>query len=299
MSQGDPNQFYSGLEMIGQGASGSVYLATENATGNKVAIKQIIIDRQVNKQVLVNEVMLMRMCRHPSIVQFNDSFLVNGVLWVAMELIDGEDLTQIITAAGKMTEPQIALILRETIAGLGHLHEKEIIHRDIKSDNVMIALDGRVKITDFGYGAQLNKEQAKRLSVVGTTYWMAPEVIKAEAYGVKVDIWSTGMMAIEMYEGQPPYMDEPSTMRALFLIVSKGRPAYKDPDSMSPEFKDFIEQCTRMVPDERPSCAELLQHPFLLKACSFPDLSPLVEKAKAESKKVFEEDEEGYEEEYW
>lgn len=300
VSKGDPNDFYSDMRMIGQGASGSVYLATENSTGNKLAIKQIIIDRQVNKQVLVNEVMLMRMCKHHSIVDFKDSFLVNGVLWVAMELIDGEDLTQLITAAGRMTEDQIAIILREVLAGLGHLHEKEIVHRDIKSDNVMVALDGRVKITDFGYGAQLNKEQARRQSVVGTTYWMAPEVIKAESYGVKVDVWSAGMMAIEMFEGQPPYMDEPSTMRALFLIVSKGRPEYKFGNEMSSEFKDFIEQCTKMNPDERPTCATLLTHPFFQRAGALSTLSSLVEKAKSESNKVFEEDydEEGYEEDW-
>lgn len=89
-----------------------MYLATENATGNKVAIKQIIVNKQVNKQVIVNEVMLMKQCKHNSIVQFLDSYLLTGTLWVAMELIDGEDLTQLI-AACKLTEPQIAYIIRE------------------------------------------------------------------------------------------------------------------------------------------------------------------------------------------
>jgi serine/threonine protein kinase len=89
-----------------------VYLATENSTGNKIAIKQIIVNKQVNKQVIVNEVMLMKMCCHSSIVQFLDSYLVSGTLWVAMELIDGEDLTQVI-AACKLTETQIAYIIRE------------------------------------------------------------------------------------------------------------------------------------------------------------------------------------------
>eukprot|EP01094_Clydonella_sp_ATCC50884_P029584 TRINITY_DN9310_c0_g1_i1.p2 TRINITY_DN9310_c0_g1~~TRINITY_DN9310_c0_g1_i1.p2 ORF type:complete len:177 (-),score=54.56 TRINITY_DN9310_c0_g1_i1:148-678(-) len=170
------------------------------------------------------------------------------------------------------------------------MHSKGIIHRDIKSDNIMVAMDGRVKITDFGYGAQINKEQDKRKSVVGTTYWMAPEVIKAESYDFKVDVWSLGMMAMECFEGQPPYMEEPSTMKALFMIVSQGRPAYKDPDGMSAEIKDFIEKCTMMEPDDRPSAEELLKHPFLEKACPLSDLVPLVKKAKAESNKVFEDD---------
>ena len=119
---------------------------------------------------------------------------------------------------------------------------------------------------------------------------MAPEVIKAENYDYKVDVWSLGMMVMEMFEGQPPYMDEPSTMRALFLIVSKGRPPYKDEAGMSDEIKDFIAKCTMMNPEDRPTCAELLSHPFLAKACEFSELEPLVAKAKAEANKVFEED---------
>ena len=144
---------------------------------------------------------------------------------------------------------------------------------------------------DFGYGAQLDSEQAKRKSVVGTTYWMAPEVIKAENYDCKVDIWSLGMMVMELFEGQPPYMDEPSTMRALFLIVSKGRPPYKDEAGMSNEIKDFIAKCTMMNAADRPTAAQLLEHPFLKKACDYAELGPLVEKAKAEANKVFTEDE--------
>ena len=93
-------------------ASGSVYVATENATGNKIAIKQIIISKQVNKQVVVNEIMLMKLCKHHAIVQYLDSFILSGTLWVAMELINGEDLTQLISA-NKLNEAQIATITRE------------------------------------------------------------------------------------------------------------------------------------------------------------------------------------------
>ena len=145
----------------------------------------------------------------------------------------------------------------------------------------------------------MDSNESKRRSVVGTTYWMAPEVIKAESYDCKVDIWSLGMMVMEMFEGQPPYMDEPSTMRALFLIVSKGRPPYKDEGAMSDNIKDFIAQCTKMSAADRPNADELLKHPFLQDACDASELCPLIEKAKAESNKVFEEDDEGYEEGYW
>jgi len=128
---------------------------------------------------------------------------------------------------------------------------------------------------------------------------MAPEVIKAESYDCKVDIWSLGMMVMEMFEGQPPYMDEPSTMRALFLIVSKGRPPYKDEAGMSDNIKHFIAQCTMMNAADRPAADELLNHPFLQDVCDPSELAPLVQKAKEESNKVFEDDDEGYEDGYW
>ena len=105
-----------------------------------------------------------------------------------MELIDGCDLTQVIEVCHPFEEPHIAVICREVLSGLAHLHEKSIIHRDIKSDNIMMSLEGHVKLTDFGYGAQLSDDRKKRQTVVGTPYWMAPEVIKGESYDQKVMI---------------------------------------------------------------------------------------------------------------
>jgi serine/threonine protein kinase len=115
-----------------------------------------------------------------------------------------------------------------------------------------------VSLADFGFGAQLTPSKAKRTSVIGTTYWMAPEVVTSQQYGPKVDIWSLGIMAQEMVEGEPPYMEE-SAIKALFLIASKGRSPFREPHKLSANFKDFVNQCTRMDPDQRPTSAELLQ----------------------------------------
>jgi len=143
----------------------------------------------------------------------------------------------------------------------------------------MMSSDGKVKLTDFGFGAQLSPEQEKRKTVVGTPYWMAPEVIKGEPYGVKADIWSLGIMALEMIDGQPPYMEAPP-LRALFLIVSKGRPEFKNADLMSPEFKDFVTKCTIADVEERPTSTELLKHPFFKQVTTISALAPLVERSK-------------------
>jgi len=288
VSQGEPLSIFTDLVMVGQGASGSVFVANDSRTRKQVAIKQMVIAKQVKSDIVINEIMIMKESQHPSIVNYIDSYVVRDSLWVIMEYVDGGSLTEMITVCESLPENLIATICKITLEGLEYLHTRPnpIIHRDIKSDNILMGLDGSVKITDFGYGAQLGGSADKRASVVGTTYWMAPEVVKGKEYTCKVDVWSLGIMAIECLEGEPPYMKE-SMLRALFLIASKGCPDLKQPDAMSSEFKDFIKQCTIMDPDERPSSSDLLSHPFFSLAAPTSDLIPFVQRTKAETKRDF------------
>eukprot|EP00008_Paramoeba_atlantica_P006132 CAMPEP_0201489378 /NCGR_PEP_ID=MMETSP0151_2-20130828/22509_1 /ASSEMBLY_ACC=CAM_ASM_000257 /TAXON_ID=200890 /ORGANISM="Paramoeba atlantica, Strain 621/1 / CCAP 1560/9" /LENGTH=458 /DNA_ID=CAMNT_0047874957 /DNA_START=160 /DNA_END=1536 /DNA_ORIENTATION=+ len=281
ISRDDPKKLYIDYVEIGKGVSGVVQLAKDTRTGSSVAIKQMVISKQAKKSVLTNEILIMKESHHPNIVNFLDAYMVSGEIWVAMEFIDGGALTDLIFAnENGITEGHISWISEQVLLALEYLHSRPrpIIHRDIKSDNILMGLDGSCKITDFGFSAQLNA-QSKRQTVAGTSYWMAPEVIKGEEYGPKVDVWSLGIMAHEMYEGEPPYMDK-DPIKALFLIVSKGRPPFKNSKGVSPEFKDFVDVATRMDPDDRPSTKEMLQHPFLKKRVDVKEIIPLVEKAK-------------------
>ena len=124
-----------------------VYVATDSRTGEQVAIKEMILEEQPNKEIIINEILLMRDCNHRAIVNFVDSYLVDGALWVVMEYVDGCDLTQLVEVCHPMAEDHIAAVTHEVLAGLDHLHKKGIIHRDIKSDNVMVSKSGRLKIS--------------------------------------------------------------------------------------------------------------------------------------------------------
>lgn len=150
VSKDDPTILYQKIKKVGQGASGSVYVAKRLDDNTKVAIKQMDLSNQPRKELIVNEILVMKESQHPNIVNYLDSFLVRAhELWVVMDFMEGGALTDVIDNNSKITEEQISSICFETTKGLAHLHSQNIIHRDIKSDNVLLDITGMVKISKF------------------------------------------------------------------------------------------------------------------------------------------------------
>lgn len=145
-SEGDPREIYRGFSKIGQGASGGVFTGHEKGTNRLVAIKQMNLEQQPKKDLIINEILVMKESSHPNIVNFIDSYLCGGELWVVMEYMEGGSLTDVVTF-NIMTEGQIASVCRETLRGLQHLHSKGVIHRDIKSDNILLSQEGNIKLS--------------------------------------------------------------------------------------------------------------------------------------------------------
>uniref|UniRef100_A0A8C2ZQN6 non-specific serine/threonine protein kinase n=1 Tax=Cyclopterus lumpus TaxID=8103 RepID=A0A8C2ZQN6_CYCLU len=272
VDKGDPRSYLENFVKIGEGSTGVVCIATEKHSGRQVAVKMMDLRRQQRRELLFNEVVIMRDYQHRNVVEMFKSALVEEELWVIMEYLQGGALTNIVSET-RLSEEQIATVCEAVLQALAYLHSQGVIHRDIKSDSILLTLDGRVKLSDFGFCAQISKDIPKRKSLVGTPYWMAPEVISKSPYGTEVDVWSMGIMVVEMVDGEPPYFSE-TPVAAMKRLRDELAPTVRN---ISPVLKDFLDRMLTRDPLERASATDLLEHPFLLQSGSPQCLVPLVE----------------------
>lgn len=259
---GNPEPRYLNQSQLGEGSTSQVFLATDRETGRPVAIKKMNLLKQQRSELLINEAATMKYYKHPNIVKMYNSFLVNDELWLVFEYLQGGALTDIVTSMS-MTEPQIATVCLQCLQALAFLHGEGIIHRDIKSDSILLGSDGSVKITDFGFCAQVMADVPKRRSLVGTPYWLSPEIITRQPYGPETDIWSMGIMVVEMVDSEPPFYNEPP-MVAMKKIRDMPPPMFQN--RRSAQLEDFVSRMLIKDPLQRATARELLQHPFLQQA---------------------------------
>ncbi|MES1913896.1 MAG: hypothetical protein MHM6MM_006044 [Cercozoa sp. M6MM] len=287
-SDEDPTQVFEMLEQLGEGAYGAVYKAMDKRNGQLVAIKVIPVENDTTD--LQKEIAILKKCRNEHIVNYIGSYVHGQHLWIALEYCSAGSVNDLMAICEiTLTEEQIAVVCRETLLGLRYLHSKKLIHRDIKSGNILLNHKGQCKLADFGVSAQLTNTMSRRRTVIGTPYWMAPEVLRESSYDAKADIWSLGITAIEMAVGDPPHTNV-HPMRAIFMIPNKPPPTLPEPHRWSANFRDFVAKCCVKDPEKRPSASTLLRHPFVRNARSIAVIEDLVHQCMDEIEQYREEE---------
>uniref|UniRef100_A0A3P9KH18 non-specific serine/threonine protein kinase n=1 Tax=Oryzias latipes TaxID=8090 RepID=A0A3P9KH18_ORYLA len=298
----NPEEIWEIIGELGDGAFGKVFKAQNKQNGTLAAAKVIDTKSEDELEDYMVEIDILASCDHPHIVKLLDAFYFEAKLWILIEFCAGGAVDAIMLELERpLTEPQIRVVCKQTLEALVYLHERKIIHRDLKAGNILLSLDGEVKLADFGVSAKNTKTLQRRVSFIGTPYWMAPEVVMCETskdrpYDYKADIWSLGVTLIEMAQVEPPN-HEMNPMRVLLKIAKSEPPTLMQPSRWSPEFSDFLRKALDKNVDNRWSPLQLLQHPFVTSVSDSRPLLELIAEAKAEVTEEIEDSKEDEEEE--
>jgi serine/threonine-protein kinase 24/25/MST4 len=224
---------------------------------------------------ILSELSVLSSCSSPHVTKYRLAFLRRQTLWIVMEYLGGGSCADLLKPPPhRISESHIAIICRELLLGLAYLHSEGKLHRDIKAANVLLGMDGRVKLADFGVAAQLVGLKSVRNTFVGTPFWMAPEVIQQEGHDAKADVWSLGITAMELAHGEPPHANV-HPMKVLFLIPKQPAPRLEG-SQWSKDFKDFVACCLTKDVDRRKGAKELLSHRFIRSAGKIEGLQELI-----------------------
>ncbi|AOA60380.1 Signal transducing MAP kinase kinase [Komagataella phaffii CBS 7435] len=254
------------LKLLGSGNSGSVSKVLHIPSKKTMARK--VIHVETKKTVLtqiVRELRIMYECNSPYIINFYGAFLHEGDVTICMEYVDCGSLDRVLKLVGPFEEFILAHVAFSTLCGLNYLYDShKIIHRDIKPSNVLLNSKGGVKLCDFGVSRELINSIAQ--TFVGTSTYMSPERIQGGKYSVKGDVWSLGLMLIELATGKFPFGDNssmgPDSILDLLQRVVNEKPPSLDPEKFSSQLCDFVNLCLKKE-SERPNPIELIRHPFL------------------------------------
>ncbi|XP_013403396.1 STE20-like serine/threonine-protein kinase isoform X2 [Lingula anatina] len=283
----DPSQLWEIVGELGDGAFGKVYKAQHKEGKQFAALKKVELKNEEDLEDFTVEIDILSECKHPNVVGLYEAFLWAEHLMIYIEFCAGGAVDSIMLELEKgLNETQIKAITHQMCQGLKFLHENKVIHRDLKAGNVLLTLEGQVKLADFGVSAKNTKTRQRRDSFIGTPYWMAPEVILCETYKENpydhmADVWSLGCTMIEFAEMEPPN-HEMHPMRVLIKIQKNDPPTLLNRKKWSNEFHDFLSKCLVKNPEHRMNMEQLLQHVFIKDATDIKPIRDLVAEAKAE-----------------
>ncbi|XP_063494465.1 serine/threonine-protein kinase Nek1 isoform X23 [Symphalangus syndactylus] len=257
---------YVRLQKIGEGSFGKAILVKSTEDGRQYVIKEINISRMSSKEREESrrEVAVLANMKHPNIVQYRESFEENGSLYIVMDYCEGGDLFKRINAQKGVLfqEDQILDWFVQICLALKHVHDRKILHRDIKSQNIFLTKDGTVQLGDFGIARVLNSTVELARTCIGTPYYLSPEICENKPYNNKSDIWALGCVLYELCTLKHAF--EAGSMKNLVLkIISGSFP----PVSLhySYDLRSLVSQLFKRNPRDRPSVNSILEKGFIAK----------------------------------
>ncbi|XP_062409782.1 STE20-like serine/threonine-protein kinase isoform X2 [Sardina pilchardus] len=283
----DPAEAWETLGELGDGAFGKVYKTRKRETNAFAAAKVIEVRGEEQLEDYITEIDILAECHHGNIISLLDAIFFEGWLWILIEFCPGGALDDIMLELERgLNEQQISEVCCQSLQALSYLHQHHIIHRDLKAGNILLTMEGVVKLADFGVSAKNDYSLQKRATFIGTPYWMAPEVIHCETskdnpYTSKSDIWSLGITLIEAAEMVPPHHSL-NPMRVLLKITKSPPPTLANPRLWSSHFQDFLRRALQKTPESRWAAQQLQTHPFSCAGRDGRSLRDLIAEAKAE-----------------
>lgn len=253
-------------------------IGVHRPTGMQMAVKSINAYDKDKRRQLINDIKALENAECPFLVKFYGAYFEEGSIRVVLELMDAGSLADLLKKCPVMPEPVIARMAHQVLGGLMYLHRvKRQVHRDIKPENVLVNTAGAVKLSDFGISKELNASQDLCKTFVGTRNYMSPERISGKKYSYSSDIWSLGLMLMQMAMGSFPYPNCQSVIELLDAMSMMPEPTL--PPTFSLEFQDFIKRCVKLEPNERWTAISLAAHPWILTRRSI-DLAGWIRRTK-------------------
>ena len=267
-----PPLHYTIAKRLGRGSYGEVFMAINQTTGSFFALKVVDVScsERSNLESLRNEIQMMRQLRHDNLVHYLGSRLVQEdnttKMLIFMDYIAGGDTLEHLSRETKLSIRLVQVYVRQLLHALAFLHEHQIAHRDVKGANVLLDVEGVVKLSDFGTAKRISTTSGSRAGIAGTVLFMAPEVICGDTYGTAADIWSLGCLVVELVTQNPPFSEKKFTepLQVVHHVgVQKNCPAIPDCFGPTSSGRSFLEKCFIREQEKRPTAKELLQHPFI------------------------------------
>lgn len=287
-----PDQ-YDLLYQIGQGPFTKVYLARCHSNGRLVAAKLMNLGSCEYDYPLMKKEMIFWQSAHdhPNVVKYLGSFIHDSTIWILQEYLNGGSIYDILQFGynhGFKEESLIATILREVLNFLSYFHKREQVHRHLQSSSILLSNKGEIKVSDYGYSAGLfetGQRKNTKFIILGTACYTAPETISDSICREPADIWSLGIIALELALGHPPH-SELTPMEQIISIIGENPSAL--PERYSSQFREFVSACLQKNPANRATALELLKHPFIRKSLECSHIEKVLMKSLPPLEKRFQ-----------